>query len=257
MKVKKAGILVFRCLGFRFLVFSLQGTGFRVQGSGFRCLGFRVWGFGFGSSGFSVEGLGLQGSGNRVQGLGFGGHRRTNKRENRKEQVDQSWPSLLWFVVPNPLKTQNLSWESGQGPLVLGLVLLWFCWFGLPWRTPRTFGPSTRPPPPPCLHRMGPVGFSRSVRVHVASGAHVEVLFSVSQGQVASMLEPCVARGAERRQEGDLLAEVRAWKLFCLVLVMILCKPKGVGSVSRDELAKQIQDFEEGRWVQLLEAVFD
>ena len=51
---------------------------------------------------------------------------------------------------------------------------------------------------------------------YVASGAHVEVVPSVSQGQVASMLEPCVAREV-----------LSAWKLFCLVLVMILCKPRG------------------------------
>ena len=56
------------------------------------------------------------------------------------------------------------------------------------------------------------------------------------------------------KQEGDLVAEVRAWKLFCLVPMMILCKPRSVGSVGRDELAKRIQHFEEGRWVQLLEA---
>ena len=59
------------------------------------------------------------------------------------------------------------------------------------------------------------------------------------------------------RQEGDFVAEVRAWKLFCLVPMMILYKPRSVGSVGRDELAKRIQDFEEGRWVQLLEAAFD
>ena len=91
-----------------------------------------------------------------------------------------------------------------------------------------------------------------------ASGAHVEVMPSVSQGQVASMLEPCVAREVQERSKREilLLNEVRAWKLFCLVPMMILCKPRSVGSVGRDELAKRIQYFEEGRWVQLLEAGF-
>ena len=37
---------------------------------------------------------------------------------------------------------------------------------------------------------------------------------------------------------------------------MILSKPKSVGSVGRDELAKRVDDFEGGRWVELLEAAF-
>ena len=36
--------------------------------------------------------------------------------------------------------------------------------------------------------------------------------------------------------------------------MMILCKPRSAGSVGRDELAKWIEDFEGGRWVELLEA---
>ena len=36
--------------------------------------------------------------------------------------------------------------------------------------------------------------------------------------------------------------------------MMILCKPKSVGSVGRDELAKRIDDFEGGRWVEVLAA---
>ena len=34
-----------------------------------------------------------------------------------------------------------------------------------------------------------------------------------------------------RAKLGDVDVEVRAWKLFCLVPMMILCKPKSVGSV--------------------------
>ena len=54
---------------------------------------------------------------------------------------------------------------------------------------------------------------------------------------------------------GDVIAEVRAWKLFCFVPMMILCKPRSTGSVGRDQLAKGIEDFEGGRWVELLESV--
>ena len=61
----------------------------------------------------------------------------------------------------------------------------------------------------------------------------LEVMPSVSQEQVASMLEPCVAREvqSEAKREILLLNEVRTWKLFCLVPMMILCKPRSVGSV--------------------------
>ena len=64
-----------------------------------------------------------------------------------------------------------------------------------------------------------------------------------------ALRERCSAKLA-----GDVNAEVRAWKLFCLVPMMILCKPRSAGSVGRDELAKRIEDFEGGRWVELLEA---
>ena len=44
-----------------------------------------------------------------------------------------------------------------------------------------------------------------------------------------ALLERCRAKLA------DVNAEVRAGKLFCLMPMMILCKPKSVGSVGRDE----------------------
>ena len=72
---------------------------------------------------------------------------------------------------------------------------------------------------------------------------------------------PCFLRGRLRQCWGFALrercraklvdAEVRAWNLFCLVPMMILCRPRSVGSVGRDELAKRIDDFEDGRWVEL------
>ena len=63
------------------------------------------------------------------------------------------------------------------------------------------------------------------------------------------VLERCRARLA-----GDVVSELRAWKLFCLVLVMLLHRPRGSGSVGRDELAQRVADFEGGRWIQLLDA---
>ena len=73
-----------------------------------------------------------------------------------------------------------------------------------------------------CIWAMGPVGFSRSVRVHVASGAHVEVVPSVSQVQVASMLEPCVAREVQSEARGRSCASPEA-----LVLSVVTSWPNG------------------------------
>ena len=47
-------------------------------------------------------------------------------------------------------------------------------------------------------------------------------------------------------------AEVRAWKLFGLIPMMLLHKPKGVGSVGRNELAQRINLFQRGSWAQLI-----
>ena len=56
------------------------------------------------------------------------------------------------------------------------------------------------------------------------------------------------------KQVGDVVGEVRAWKLFCLVPMMLLHRPRGEGSVGRDELAQRAEDFEAGKWVDLVSA---
>ena len=50
----------------------------------------------------------------------------------------------------------------------------------------------------------------------------------------------------------DVEAEVRAWKLFGLIPMMLLHKPKGVGSVGRSELAQRVNLFQRGSWAQLI-----
>ena len=45
----------------------------------------------------------------------------------------------------------------------------------------------------------------------------------------------------------------RAWKAFALVPMMLLNKPKGWGSVGRDELALRADRFSRGEWLTLLE----
>ena len=52
---------------------------------------------------------------------------------------------------------------------------------------------------------------------------------------------------------GDEQAESRAWKLFGLIPLMLLHRPRGTGSLGRDELARRAELFAEGRWVELIE----
>ena len=55
------------------------------------------------------------------------------------------------------------------------------------------------------------------------------------------------------RQEQDPAAEERAWKLFGLVPAMLLHRPRGTGSVGRDELAQRADEFASGHFLYLLE----
>ena len=51
----------------------------------------------------------------------------------------------------------------------------------------------------------------------------------------------------------DWVGEESAWKLFGLVPVMLLHRPRHTGSVGRDELAKRADDFGRGKWTELIE----
>ena len=50
--------------------------------------------------------------------------------------------------------------------------------------------------------KLGTVGFSRPLRVFVATGAHVEVVPSFPQGKVAAMLGVCTARKVQSKVGG-------------------------------------------------------
>ena len=52
----------------------------------------------------------------------------------------------------------------------------------------------------------------------------------------------------------DPVAELRAWKLFGLVPIVLLHRPKHGGTVGRDELAQRADDFSVGRWADLISA---
>ena len=51
---------------------------------------------------------------------------------------------------------------------------------------------------------------------------------------------------------GDDQAELRGWKLFAVIPVVLLHKTHGIGSVGRDEFAHRVEDFTSGRWTQLM-----
>ena len=54
------------------------------------------------------------------------------------------------------------------------------------------------------------------------------------------------------KQAGDVEAEIRAWKLFALVPMMLLHRPRGAGSIGRAELSHRAVDFANGRWNDLI-----
>ena len=51
---------------------------------------------------------------------------------------------------------------------------------------------------------------------------------------------------------GDRGGEIRAWKLFALTPIMLLHKPKGVGSVGRIELVHRADMFARESWLELI-----
>ena len=69
-------------------------------------------------------------------------------------------------------------------------------------------------------------------------------------------LRQCFAVALRERQRARLVqdsqAEERAWKLFGLVPVMLLHRPRGTGSVGKDELMSRADNFARGRWSELL-----
>ena len=53
---------------------------------------------------------------------------------------------------------------------------------------------------------------------------------------------------ARAKREGDEVSEGRAWKLFGLIPMKLLHRPRGTGSIGRDELACRAEHFLAGRW---------
>ena len=53
--------------------------------------------------------------------------------------------------------------------------------------------------------------------------------------------------------EGDVVAEARAWKLFAVVPIMLLSRPRGIGRICRDELASSADQCARGDWRELID----
>ena len=51
----------------------------------------------------------------------------------------------------------------------------------------------------------------------------------------------------------DAVMEERAWKLFCVLPVTLLRKPRGQGKVGGDELSHRFDKFSRGQWAELLQ----
>ena len=67
------------------------------------------------------------------------------------------------------------------------------------------------------------------------------------------VLEEGALRERQRaRLVQDSQAEERAWKLFGLVPVMLSHRPRGTGSVGKDEVMSRADNFARGRWSELL-----
>ena len=56
----------------------------------------------------------------------------------------------------------------------------------------------------------------------------------------------------KRKLEADPVGEERAWKLFALVSIMLVHRLRNTRSVGRSKLAQRVEDFDAGRWSELL-----
>ena len=91
------------------------------------------------------------------------------------------------------------------------------------------------------------------VDVVLGKNSHDKELSTFSSRDVLRQCWAVALRERHRaRQVHDNAAEERAWKLFGLVPVMLLHRPRGSGSVGRDELAQRADDFARGHWIALL-----
>ena len=97
-------------------------------------------------------------------------------------------------------------------------------------------------------------GLCRFGRHISAKGSHAAVMSSYPPRSASILFFLALRERTRARQAGDERAEIRAWKLFGLIPMMLLHKPQGSGSVGRDQLAHRADEFARGHWDSLLRA---
>ena len=72
------------------------------------------------------------------------------------------------------------------------------------------------------------------------------------RGRLRQSLAVALWERSRAKDVGDVVGEERAWKVFGLIFVMLLYRPRGTMSIGREELAKRADDLAHGRFSQLL-----
>ena len=72
------------------------------------------------------------------------------------------------------------------------------------------------------------------------------------RGRLRQSLAVALRERSGAKDGGDVVGEERAWKVFGLIPMMLLHRPRGTGSIGREELSKRADDFAHGRFSQLL-----
>ena len=73
------------------------------------------------------------------------------------------------------------------------------------------------------------------------------------RGRVRHCFTVTLGERSRAKVEGDIVGEERAWKAFALIPLMILNRPRGLGSIGKQELVGRANKFARGQWFELLE----
>ena len=73
------------------------------------------------------------------------------------------------------------------------------------------------------------------------------------RGRVRHCFTVTLGERLRAKVEGDIVGEERAWKAFALIPLMILNRPRGLGSIGKQELVERANKFARGQWIELLE----
>ena len=103
----------------------------------------------------------------------------------------------------------------------------------------------------PVLARRRPVRSSLSVQDESCAQLENIDVQEVFQQRVP-MLKTCPHFLKGQKLEAEPVGEERAWKLFTFVPIMLWHRSRNTGCIGRSELAQRVEDFDAGRWSELL-----